>query len=172
VSSQGPVEKTVQQTSQETVALASAALGHPLVGPVDLGGSRRSRVLRCTAGDRTVVVKRFLDGGDGFVREAVGLSTLDRTPTLLAQDAKHRLLVMSDVGELPTLADLLLAGDREAAWAGARSWAFALGDLAGRSKVDVARQRLRAAGVEPWDATATCEAASRGCGRSRHASAP
>ena len=148
------------RTVERTVALASGALGRPLGQPVDLGGSDRSHVLRCSVGDGvadgTVIVKRFLDGRDGFLRETLGLAALDRTPDLLAADHEHGLLVMSDLGDHPTLADLLLGDDRTAAWAGARTWAHALGDLSGRSRAAVPElcRRFAASGVEPWDATA------------------
>ncbi|WP_036969663.1 hypothetical protein, partial [Promicromonospora kroppenstedtii] len=137
---------------QNTVALAQSALA-PTLGavrltdPVDLGGSARSQVLRCRverAGDDrpapsgtrqhlppTVIVKRFLSDAGAFVRETVGLDVCPGTPTLLAQDQANGLIVMSDLGVLPTLADLLLGDDRDAAWDGARSWARALGRTTG-----------------------------------------
>ncbi|MFI8525075.1 hypothetical protein ACIGB8_11540 [Promicromonospora sukumoe] len=158
----------------ETVALAEAALARTsaphlrLSDPVDLGGSARSQVLRCRvdgagggSGDgvgdalpRTVIVKRFLSDDGAFVRETAGLDLCPGTPDLLAQDAENRLIVMSDLGDLPTLADLLLGGDRAAAWDGALTWARALGRATGatRGRVDEARARLAAA--EPWDADA------------------
>ncbi|GMA22986.1 hypothetical protein GCM10025864_07450 [Luteimicrobium album] len=125
------------------LAAASAAVGLPLTDPVDLGGSERSLVLRARGADRddeTVVVKQFLpargdgpaaDTPDGYVRELVGLRTLDAAPDLLAHDDASRLLVMTDAGTWPTLADLLLAPgaptDRDRAWAESLSWAGTLG---------------------------------------------
>lgn len=184
----------------ETVALAEQALaaaartplpdtapgagtfdGVRLVEPVDLGGSARSRVLRCrvelsaerpaaqpaeqpaqpggrSGGDQlvpaTVIVKQFLSDAGGFVRESTGLELCPRTPSLLAQDLEHRLIVMSDLGDLPTLADLLLGDDRDAAWKGAQSWAQALGRATGGSRDRVAEARHRLAAAEPWDADA------------------
>lgn len=142
----------------ETVALATAALGAPLTVPAPLGGSRRSLVLRCrTDGGSTVVLKRFLDGsdgGDGYVRERAGLGTLDATPDLLATDDAHHLLVMSDLGQAPTLADALLGADPHAAHDAAVGWAAALGELlaGARPHVDDVEGRLAAGGAEPWDA--------------------
>jgi hypothetical protein len=130
----------------ETVRRAESVLGLRLGHPVDLGGSDRSRVLRCPVEGRsggTVVIKHFLSDDGGHVREAVGLDLLDRTAELLARSADGRLLVMSDLGTRHTLADLLLGGDAEAAWAGARGWAHELGGMLGRSRTVVAQARLR-----------------------------
>jgi len=164
---------------QNTVALAQSALAPTfgavrLTDPVDLGGSARSQVLRCrveragadgptpsgTGQDLppTVIVKRFLSDGGAFVRETVGLDVCPGTPTLLAQDQEHGLIVMSDLGVLPTLADLLLGDDRDAAWDGARSWARALGRTTGGSRARVAEARGRLADAEPWDADADLRA--------------
>jgi hypothetical protein len=149
-----------------TLDRAAAVLGAPLTDPVDLGGSSRSTVLRCrlaagAGAGRTVVVKQFHGGGDGFVRELAGLQLLDRTPELVASDAENRLLVMTDLGGPPTLADLLLGDDQGAAWSGARRWARELGGLVGRSRTRVPEARLRLAGAEPWDAMAQVHAGAR-----------
>jgi len=170
----------------ETLALAGIALGAALAEPEPLGGSTRSLVVRArvVAGltdDRldttraaahvpgsTVVVKRFLDGpgvhGLPFEHEVAGLLTLDHTPVLLAVDEAHRLIVMSDVGDGPTLADLLLGSDRDAAWQGAHDWATALGELAGASGRHVERfsAELAARGVvKGWDLDADARAGVR-----------
>ncbi|WP_454857933.1 hypothetical protein [Promicromonospora soli] len=148
-------------TSDDTVRLAAAAFGRRLTDPVDLGGSSRSRVLRCHTEDGgTVVVKHFLVAGSELARETVGLTLLGRTPRLLAADDEHRIVVMSDLGDgLPTLADLLLGSDRDAAWTGALSWARGLGSMLGasRSVTDEARRRIAAGlpgGPTHWDAAA------------------
>lgn len=105
----------------------------------DLGGSRRSAVSRHEVLEgppewgRTVVVKAFVPqpvGGAaamGFARELAGLSLLEGTPRLLAHDDETERLVMEDLGDPPTLADLLLGSDPEAARAGVLAWAGALG---------------------------------------------
>lgn len=159
---------------RDTIALAEQALtaapgGSPrhglrLVDPVDLGGSARSRVFRCrvevAAGPgaeglpATVIVKQFLSDAGAFVRESVGLELCPRTPRLLAQDQEHRLVVMSDLGDLPTLADLLLGDDPDAAWTGARTWARALGQAAGASRDRVAEAEQLLVDVEGWNADA------------------
>jgi hypothetical protein len=148
-------------TRDDTVRLAAAALGHPLTDPVDLGGSRRSRVLRCRIeGGGSVVVKHFLVSGSELAREMVGLTLLGRTPQLLAADDEHRIIVMSDLGhDLPTLADLLLGSDRDAGWTCALSWARDLGSMLGasRSVAGEARRRIGVGlpgGPAHWDAVA------------------
>lgn len=162
---------TISLAEQALVAareLPAASLH--LVDPVDLGGSERSRVLRCrveldprTRAERsgaaadlpaTVIIKHFLSDAGGFTRESVGLDLCRRTPSLLARDEEHHLIVMSDLGTLPTLADLLLGDDHDAAWAGARTWARALGETTGASRDQVAEAEHRLAGVERWDADA------------------
>ncbi|MBL0888544.1 hypothetical protein [Myceligenerans indicum] len=155
-------DTSVTDTSlADTVRLAGTALGRPLTDPVDLGGSRRSTVLRCRTEDGgTVVVKHFHAPGSQFTRESAGLTLLERTPRLLAADPEHQVIVMSDLGEdPPTLADLLLGPDREAAWTGARSWAHDLGTMVGESRpvADEARRRIdasRPGGPAHWDAAA------------------
>lgn len=118
-----------------TLRLASVALGAPVTNPQPLGGSTRSLVLRCRTPSGPVVVKRYPDGSSAaFARELAGLAALDHTPELLAVDRVHGLIVMTDLGTGPTLADLLLGDDRESAWAGALAWVEALADTLGRSR--------------------------------------
>ncbi|NCT91046.1 hypothetical protein GXB85_08810 [Cellulomonas sp. APG4] len=119
-----------------TVELAGDLLGEPLTAGAHLGGSQRSLVLRCTRTDGTsVVVKAYpADGRTSFLRERTGLREIPGTPRLLGADHAERVLVMEDLGSAPTLADLLLGEDRDAAWAGARTWAHALGALLGGTR--------------------------------------
>ena len=122
--------------TDDVVALASAALGATLTDPRPLGGSDRSTVLRCQSPAGSVVVKQYPGGGAAglaYAREVAGLRALDRTPDLLATDDEHRILVMTDLGTGPTLADLLLGDDPAAAWDGALGWVEALADALGRS---------------------------------------
>ncbi|GAA2782962.1 hypothetical protein GCM10010441_04870 [Kitasatospora paracochleata] len=122
------------------------ALGTLLSDPVDLGGSRRSTVLRCrTADGDTVIVKAFDPEPDtlrGFTAEAAGLSLGLAGPELLAvlPHAPRPTLVMRDLGTAPTLADLLLGDDPEAVRAGLLAWARGLGRL-GAGSVD-SRERF------------------------------
>lgn len=119
---------------------AEELLGERLTEVVELGGSRRSTVLRVTRPDgSTAIVKRFgegqqMPGATPFRREREGLRSLVSTPDLIADDDGRRLLVMTDAGSHPTLADLLRGDDPDAAWAGATRWARALGEVCGSSR--------------------------------------
>ncbi|MFC6576829.1 hypothetical protein [Planomonospora parontospora] len=133
---------------------AGELLGTDPSRPVDLGGSTRSTVLRCrTALGGSVVVKSFRDGPEGrraFASEAAGLSLGLAGPELLGVDASVPLLVMADLGSAPTLADVLLGDDPEAAVEGLLAWARGLGRLAAGSvhrRADLARLRARYGGV-------------------------
>ncbi|ROR46343.1 hypothetical protein [Kitasatospora cineracea] len=121
----------------EIIRAAGALLGRPLRDPVDLGGSSRSTVLRCrTATGDSVIVKAFADEPAAlraYTGEAAGLSLGLAGPELLAADVERRLLVMADLGDAPTLADLLLGTDPKAAERGLLEWARGLGRLAARS---------------------------------------
>lgn len=145
-----------------TVELAGDVLGEPLTAGADLGGSRRSLVVRCTRADGTsVVVKAYpADGHPAFVRECTGLREIPGTPRLLAVAAAERVLVMEDLGSAPTLADLLLGDDRDAAWTGARTWAHALGGLLASTRDRAGRvaAELDAAGLTDADTPAALRA--------------
>ncbi|MER5640652.1 hypothetical protein ABT095_27355 [Kitasatospora sp. NPDC002227] len=147
----------------EIIRAAGALLGQPLRDPVDLGGSPRSSVLRCrTAEGGSVVVKSFADDEDArraYSGEAAGLSLGLAGPELLAADPVQRLLVMADLGTAPTLADLLLGQDPEAAERGLLEWAVGLGRLAAGSvsrRAEFAElwrrhdQGLPSWGDDPW----------------------
>jgi len=132
--------------------------------PEDLGGSERSVVVRArvTASPfslpRTLVLKRYLEPVgelcDSFVREAASyqlftaLAPEDRMcPELIAHDADTRLVVLEDLGRVPTLADKLLGDDARAAERVLLSWARSLGRLhattAGReADFDALQRRL------------------------------
>lgn len=138
--------------SDGAVPAASAALGTGLSGPVELAGSGRSVVERCrVASGGTVVVKSYpqtADGLESFAAEAAGLafssglspgtgpeSTADPGfgPRLLGTDPAVPLLVMTDLGDAPSLADLLLRGSAEAARTALLTWSTACGRLAVRA---------------------------------------
>ena len=87
----------------------------------------------------TVVVKAYtgpdpLSGGSfGWMRESAGLATLARAeadgPWLLAAVADPQLVVMTDVGRGPHLADALLGADGAVAGERLLRWADAVADL-------------------------------------------
>jgi hypothetical protein len=119
------------------VAAGAAALGRPLGGGVPLDGSDRSAVLRCAdSAGGTVIVKTYPadeDGAASFAAEAAGLALTGGAglgPRLLAAGRDTLTVVMSDLGSAPSLADLLLGGDRAVAGAALLDWAAALGELA------------------------------------------
>ncbi|MCT2588999.1 hypothetical protein LHJ74_03455 [Streptomyces sp. N2-109] len=133
-----------------------------LCDPVELVGGRRTTVLRCrTDAGRTVVVKAFGEDDEGrrsFAAEAAGLSLRLAGPELLAVDEDLAMVVMADLGDAPTLADVLLGDDPRTATAGLLALARGLGRLAAASvgrRGDLARlfARYGASGGEgggPW----------------------
>jgi hypothetical protein len=124
----------------DLIAIASAALGLTLTEPVALVGSDRSSVVRCrTPEDGTVVVKCYpasAPGPESFAAESAGLTFIAGTgagPDLLAADSDHRVIVMSDLGTAPSLADLLLGASADRAASALVGWALACADLAVRT---------------------------------------
>ncbi|MGP3917272.1 hypothetical protein [Nonomuraea sp. 10N515B] len=116
---------------EKILAAASAVLGKRVNRPVDLGGSSRSHVLRCVTDDGgAVVVKAYRDAA-GFAAEAAGLPLSGGFgPRLLAVDPSFPLIVMSDLGVAPSLADVLLGDSAEAAREGLLAWARTYGRIA------------------------------------------
>ena len=95
-----------------------------------LGGSHRSVVRRIRAGGRSLIVKEYIDGGDGFVREAAALSILPpdaSAPRFVA--AGDNIVVMSDLGSGPSVADALLGTDPVTATEAVLAWATAIATL-------------------------------------------
>ena len=129
--------------ADRVVRAAAAVLGKPLRDPGDLSGSERSAVLRCTLPDGgSVVVKAYPQtraGRRGCAAEAAGLefsSTLPSGgsgPRLLGLDREIPLVVMSDLGSAPSLADLLLGSSQSAAVRAWLDWSVACGRLAAAS---------------------------------------
>ncbi|RBQ15455.1 hypothetical protein DP939_35810 [Spongiactinospora rosea] len=135
---------------ESIVRAAAGLLDTELSEPIDLGGSRRSTVLRCRSADgRSVIVKAYADEPDGlraFAAEAAGLSLGLAGPELLAVDTAVPLLVMEDLGTAPTLADMLLGDDPGAATEALLTWSRGLGRLAAgstRRHADLLRLRAR-----------------------------
>jgi Ser/Thr protein kinase RdoA (MazF antagonist) len=101
----------------------------------------RDHVLRLeVAGGRPVVLKRRGDqeehdaGDRGFETELAALNLLNGMPVpvaprLLGADAGAGILIMEDLGQGVSLADLLLTGGRERAEAGLIAYARALGSM-------------------------------------------
>jgi hypothetical protein len=143
---------------ERIVEAAARALGTDLVDPVDLGGSGRTAVLRCSAaagdaGPTSVVVKAYLEGPAAatFATEAAGLSLLAGVtgpatgsatgraarprlsivvPELMAVEPEYPLIVMSDLGTGASLADRLLGSESGPAERALLDWAGGCGELA------------------------------------------
>ncbi|WP_127783158.1 kinase [Rhodococcus sp. X156] len=169
-----PVTEVVQAAQR----LLTRRTGAPvtLVDPVDLGGSDRTLVLRVRAEEnpfslpKTMVVKRMLEGplGDSaqsadargaFLREAVSYQfgnslRPEHRPgaEMFAHDVDDGLLVLSDLGNGPTLADVLLRGDGSGVQHGLMAWAQALGRMhaATANGEDDFRTLLRRANRQAW----------------------
>lgn len=113
------------------LANAAHALGADLTDPVDLGGSARTTVLRCTTDDGgTVIVKAHANRDEYFANEAAGLAFTHHGPELLAVDPDTPLVVMADLGNAPSLADRLLATSPEDAETAVLTWATGYGRIA------------------------------------------
>jgi hypothetical protein len=98
-----------------------------------LGGSNRSRVTRIRATSstqtRSLIVKEFLAPDEGWVRESAALATLPEgapAPRLVADGSTPPIVVMSDLGAGPNVADALLGDDPAAATTAMLSWAQAV----------------------------------------------
>jgi len=129
----------------------------------------REHVLRLELADgRSVVLKRRGDqeedaGDRGFETELAALEQLSGMPVpvapcLLGADAGAGILIMEDLGQGVSLADLLLTGGRERAEAGLIAYARALGSMHAwtmRRAAGLASPRARQAmGRDPWWLTA------------------
>ncbi len=119
---------------REGLAAAQALLpGTRLDQPVRLDSSERATVHRVRAddgtGSRTLIVKRYAQWGEGWVRETAALSVLPGglgAPALLAAAADPPLLITTDAGADGSLADALMGDDPARAGELLRAWARAL----------------------------------------------
>jgi hypothetical protein len=128
---------TTQVVAAGAEALSNAS-GRPcaLNAPVELGGSARSLVLRAAVdgGPATVILKAYgADDRGSFLDEAAGLAFCDAGPLLLAADPAMPLVVLEDLGSHPSLADLLLGSDADAALRAGVEWAREFGRLCAAS---------------------------------------
>jgi hypothetical protein len=102
-----------------------------------LGGGARSQVRRVHARfpdgtDSSVIVKQFLTAGEGWAREAAGLTILPPdapAARLLAGGAAPPVVVTVDLGRGRTVADALLGDDPAAATEAVLLWAEAIARL-------------------------------------------
>lgn len=123
-----------------------------------LPGVRASRAQRLGANDRTdvhrvaaeypdgtrgsLIVKQYRSAGEGWVRESAALSVLPHSvsaPRVVAAQASPPVLVISDLGDGPSVAHALLGRDPRAAEDAVRAWATAI------ARLHAATRDLRAA---------------------------
>lgn len=141
----------------DALEVAAEVLGVDRVEQVaELGGSRRSVVRRVRAGAETFIVKEYLQPEEmTWSREAAGLKAADgvRAPRLIGVRADPAVVVMSDLGRGPDVADALLGSEAALGRDRILAWAQAVGELQARTadRLDVFRDSL--AGGVPTDAT-------------------
>ena len=121
---------------QRLAASAARALGLPegVVLGEELGGSSRSLVVRADAAGCPVVLKLPLTDAEAAAREAAALQVLGRRAVpgvvpLLGVGDDPPVLVLADLGAVPTLADRLLGDDPAAATEALAAWGSAVGRL-------------------------------------------
>jgi hypothetical protein len=104
---------------------------------VTLAGGDETVVQRLTVRDgeqrqTSVIGKLFTDSGDGHIRESAALASLPPglpVPRLLAEQARPPLLLLTDVGTGPSVADALLGADPTLAAEAVSDWAAAIATL-------------------------------------------
>ncbi|MDO4411747.1 phosphotransferase family protein [Cutibacterium sp.] len=153
---------------------AAFVLGTELSFAEVLRDGVRSSVVRCwvdgstvaSRGARTVITKYFRSkamahnsGGFGIVREWAGLATIPGAPRLLAADLDLRVIVMADLGQVTTLADVLSGCNPEAAVEAGRAWGRGLG--ATMRSADAAAFRRLVRKADPRTVTAGGPASPR-----------
>jgi Phosphotransferase enzyme family len=111
--------------------------GVRLFRPESLSGNDRALVHRVAAeypdGTRTsLITKQYQSAGEGWVRESAALTVLPRSiaaPRIVATQDAPPVLVLSDLGTGPSVADALLGRDAEAAARAVSAWAAAMAQL-------------------------------------------
>jgi hypothetical protein len=107
---------------------------------------QRIRVRQPGLVDRTVIVKRFKES-EGWAREVAGLaSARGPVPALLAASAAPPVIICEDLGRGPSVADALLAPERETAVSAIMAWATSMARLhvASLPQRDIFRDALSA----------------------------
>lgn len=130
----------------ETVAMASALLGEPLNVEADLLFSGRAQVARATRPDGSTVIVKRPSEQDAFQRELASYQVLPASLRAELLGARDGVLVIEDLGDGVSLAELLLGDDPARASEGLLLWARAVGALARASlgaRPDPAHVRTR-----------------------------
>jgi hypothetical protein len=144
----------------DILTAARALLPDTRLEPVEaLNGGTSAQLQRViahgTGAPLPLIVKAFASAGEGCPREAAGLSVLGGHglgPRLVAVSDREPVVVMTDLGQGPSLADRLLADDAAAAGSATLDWAAAIAGVhrATRGKRDEFREALdRRAGELP-----------------------
>ena len=117
-----------RESIDATLAAAEVAWGRPVELVDDLSFSTRATVLRIAADGKTAVAKRLVDQR-AHELELTALETLPggSRPELLGHGVD--VIVMSDLGDGPSLADILLGDDRRRAEGALLEWARTLGRI-------------------------------------------
>jgi Phosphotransferase enzyme family len=123
----------------DTAGAVAALLPDAHIDQVErLRQTARSAVLRVRAirpgwsESEMLIVKEFPDAGEGWVRESAALAAAPAdapVPRLVAASASPPVVVMTDAGTGPSVADALLGGDAAAAGTAVERFAAALGLL-------------------------------------------
>jgi hypothetical protein len=106
--------------------------------PQPLGGNERTRVRRITAdypdGNRRSLIAKEYSTDEAWVRESAALSVLPpdvSAPRVVAAQSAPPALILSDLGEGPSVADALIGDDPAAAEQAVCAWARAIARLHG-----------------------------------------
>ena len=105
--------------------------------PQELGGNERTHVQRLTADYRdgtstSLIAKQYRSAGEGWVRESAALSLLPTSvlaPRVVAVQDVPPVLIISDLGTGPSVADALVGNDRGVAEQAVSEWATAIARL-------------------------------------------
>jgi hypothetical protein len=123
---------------ERLAALERLLPGARLSNAKTLGGNERTHVRRLTAEypDRTrrsVIAKQY-SAGEGWVRESAALSVIPSAvsaPRIVAAQNAPPVLIISDLGVGPSVADALVGRDRDAAEHAVCAWAKSMARLHG-----------------------------------------
>jgi hypothetical protein len=106
--------------------------------PERLGGNERTHVQRITAeypdGTRGTLIAKQYSAGEGWVRESAALSVLPAAvaaPRIVATQDAPPVLLISDLGVGPSVADALIGRDPDTAAQAVCAWATAMARLHG-----------------------------------------